>query len=92
MGKKDFSNYSKAIEYATEHGKRLVFDYMADSEIEYDNVDIDVKRQDMTMDEDGGTPIETRMVFLGVGIPKTEDAVSAVEDSSQQSWKYPTLE
>jgi len=78
VDKKEFSNYSKAIEYATEHGKKLVLNYMEESDIEYDNIDIDVKRQDITMDEDGGTPIETKMVFLGVGIPKAENVVHVV--------------
>ncbi|MDW7733061.1 MAG: hydantoinase/oxoprolinase family protein [Methanolobus sp.] len=69
-GRTEFASYQDAIKYAMELGNKLVLDYMADSGFEYDDIEIDVKREDITMDEDGGVPIETRLVFLGVGIPK----------------------
>ena len=69
-GRKEFPNYPEAIEYAIALGKKLILDYMSDSDIESDNVTIDIKRKDMTIDTQGGTPIETRFVFLGVGIRK----------------------
>lgn len=69
-GRKQFSTHQEAIEYATKLGNRLILDYMVDSGIEYDDIDISVRSEDIAMEEEGGTPIETRMVFLGVGVPK----------------------
>ncbi|MDN5308695.1 MAG: hypothetical protein PWP14_89 [Methanolobus sp.] len=69
-GRKQFATHHEAIEYATKLGNRLILDYMVDSGIEYDDIDISVRSEDIAMEEEGGTPIETRMVFLGVGVPK----------------------
>ncbi|WP_406658277.1 hydantoinase/oxoprolinase family protein [Methanolobus sp. ZRKC2] len=70
-GREVFASYQDAVKYAMELGNKLVLDYMVDSGVEYDDIEIDVKREDVTLDEDGGVPIETRLVFLGIGIPKT---------------------
>jgi N-methylhydantoinase A/oxoprolinase/acetone carboxylase beta subunit len=69
-GRTQFATHQEAIEYAKKVGNRLILDYMVDSGIEYDDIDISVKSEDIVMDDDGGSPIETRMVFLGVGVPK----------------------
>lgn len=75
-GRTDYPSHAEAMEYATNLGKKLVLDYMADSGIEYDDIDIDIKREDVTMDDSGGMPIETRLFFLGVGLPKNEGGLS----------------
>ncbi len=69
-GRMQFATHQEALEYAKKLGNRLILDYMVDSGIEYEDIDITVKSEDIAMDDNGGTPIETRMVFMGVGIPK----------------------
>jgi N-methylhydantoinase A/oxoprolinase/acetone carboxylase beta subunit len=69
-GRKQFETYHEAVEYATKLGNQLILDYMVDSGIEYDDIDISVKSEDLAMEDGGGSPIETRLVFLGVGVPK----------------------
>ncbi|WP_292465787.1 hydantoinase/oxoprolinase family protein [Methanolobus sp.] len=69
-GRKQFATHQEAVEYATKLGNRLILDYMVDSGLEYDDIDISVKSEDLAMEDGGGSPIETRLVFLGVGVPK----------------------
>jgi N-methylhydantoinase A/oxoprolinase/acetone carboxylase beta subunit len=69
-GRKQFATHQEAVEYATKLGNQLILDYMVDSGIEYDDIDISVKSEDLAMEDGGGSPIETRLVFLGVGVPK----------------------
>ncbi|WP_370867666.1 hydantoinase/oxoprolinase family protein [Methanolobus sp.] len=69
-GRKQFETHQEAVEYATKLGNQLILDYMVDSGIEYDDIDISVKSEDLAMEDCGGSPIETRLVFLGVGVPK----------------------
>ncbi len=69
-GRKKFGNHQEAMKYAMELGNKLVLDYMVDSGLEYDDIEIDVKREDITMDEDAGVPVETKLTFMGVGVPK----------------------
>jgi N-methylhydantoinase A/oxoprolinase/acetone carboxylase beta subunit len=71
-GRKQFETHQEAVEYATKLGNQLILDYMVDSGIEYDDIDISVKSEDLAMEDCGGSPIETRLVFFGVGIPKKE--------------------
>ena len=73
VGSAVFPSHEKAVEYATGLGRRLVMEYMEGSGVEYGDIDIDVRRQDVTMDDNGGMPIETRMFFMGTGIPKSAD-------------------
>jgi N-methylhydantoinase A/oxoprolinase/acetone carboxylase beta subunit len=69
-GRKQFETHQEAVEYATKLGNQLILDYMVDSGIEYGDIDISVKSEDLAMEDGGGSPIETRLVFLGVGVPK----------------------
>ncbi|WP_406660369.1 hydantoinase/oxoprolinase family protein [Methanolobus sp. ZRKC3] len=77
-GRAQLTNHAEAVEYAMNLGKKLVLEYMADSGVEYDDIDIDIKRHDITMDDSGGMPFETRLVFLGVGLPKNEGSISGI--------------
>jgi N-methylhydantoinase A/oxoprolinase/acetone carboxylase beta subunit len=71
--RREFSTYSDALEYATEHGKKLILDYMQESDLKPENVNIEIKREDITMADEGGTPIETKLIFLGTGVPEKEN-------------------
>ncbi|WMW26359.1 hydantoinase/oxoprolinase family protein [Methanolobus sediminis] len=72
--RRDFPTYSEALEYATDHGKKLILEYMQESDLKPENVNIDIKREDITMtDGDDGTPIETKLIFLGTGMPEKEN-------------------
>ncbi len=70
--RKEFTTHSEALEYATDQGKKLIIEYMQNSDIKPEDVKIDIKREDITMADEGGAPIETKLIFLGTGIPKAE--------------------
>lgn len=69
-GRKQFISHEEAMEYATVLGKALIHEYMSGSGIEYDNVDITITNESVMMEEGGGSPVEVKLVFVGVGIPK----------------------
>lgn len=66
--RKEFSAYSQALEYATSLGEKLILEYMEKAGINTDNLSIEMKKEEITMSETGGAPIETKLVFLGTGI------------------------
>ncbi|SFM71153.1 hydantoinase/oxoprolinase family protein [Methanolobus profundi] len=68
--RREFSTYSEALEYATEHGKELIMQYMESADIDPKDVSIEIKREDITMTDDGGAPIETKFIFLGTALPQ----------------------
>uniref|UniRef100_UPI004046A1A5 hydantoinase/oxoprolinase family protein n=1 Tax=Methanolobus sp. WCC4 TaxID=3125784 RepID=UPI004046A1A5 len=70
--RREFSTHSEAIEYANQHGRELIMKYMEDSDIRPEDVSIEIKREDITMDDDGGAPIETKLIFLGTGRPDAD--------------------
>ncbi|WP_319506197.1 hydantoinase/oxoprolinase family protein [uncultured Methanolobus sp.] len=70
--RREFSTYPEAFEYANELGKKLILEYMEDSDIKAEDVSIEIKREDITMIEEGGAPIETKLIFLGTGISGPE--------------------
>ena len=71
--RREFSTYSEAIEFAIENGKELIIQYMESADINPDDVSIDIKREDITMTDDAGTPIETKFIFQGTGRTETEE-------------------
>jgi N-methylhydantoinase A/oxoprolinase/acetone carboxylase beta subunit len=77
-GRAEFSTYEEALDYATKLGKKLLADYMANSSVEYGDIEIDMKREDVTMDGGVGQPIETRLFFQGVGLPKNKGLLSGI--------------
>lgn len=68
--RREFSTYSEALEYAIEHGKELIMQYMESADIDPKDVSIEIKRDDITMTDDGGAPIETKFIFLGTALPQ----------------------
>ncbi|MEZ5336567.1 MAG: hydantoinase/oxoprolinase family protein [Methanolobus sp.] len=71
--RREFMTHSEALEYAEEHGRKLILEYMENAGMKPENVNIDIKKEEVTMAEDGGTPIETKLIFLGTGMPEKED-------------------
>lgn len=74
-GRKKFEIYSEALEYAEKLGRQLVMDYMVNAGLEKENIKIDVSRKHLAPGGWTDVPLETKLVFVGVGIPRTVVAV-----------------
>jgi len=68
--RKKFDLYSEALEYAENLGKQLVMDYMISAGLGKEDIRIDVSRKHLAPSGWKDTPLETKLVFVGVGIPK----------------------
>ncbi|MFP4654366.1 MAG: hydantoinase/oxoprolinase N-terminal domain-containing protein [Methanohalobium sp.] len=71
-GREEFPLYEEALEYAKDIGHRMVMDYMTESGLDKGEVKVDTRRNDITIHEGTGIPIETNLVFTGVGMPKAK--------------------
>jgi N-methylhydantoinase A/oxoprolinase/acetone carboxylase beta subunit len=69
--RKKFEIYSEAVEYAEKLGKQLVMDYMVSAGLQKENIKIDVSRRHLAPSGWTDIPLETKLVFVGIGIPKT---------------------
>jgi N-methylhydantoinase A/oxoprolinase/acetone carboxylase beta subunit len=69
-GRNSFDKYHKAMEYANEHGKKLVLDYMGECGVSKDNVDIKMTKKTFSPEGWKHDPLETTITILGVGYPK----------------------
>jgi len=65
-GRKEFSSYAEALNHAEHIGSELVMDYMSSSCLDLTGVKINISRNDISLEE-GTTPLETRLSFLGIG-------------------------
>ncbi len=65
-GRKEFSSYAEALYNAERIGSELVMDYMSSSYLDLTEVKINISRNDISVEE-GTTPLETRLGFLGIG-------------------------
>ncbi|WP_370572411.1 hydantoinase/oxoprolinase family protein [Methanomethylovorans sp.] len=65
-GRTEFSSYTEALQHAEKIGSELVMDYMSSSGLDGSAVKINISRKDISVEE-GTTPLETRLEFLGVG-------------------------
>lgn len=74
-GRKKFEIYSEALEYAEKLGRQLVMDYMVNAGLEKENIKIDVSRKHLAPGGWTDVPLETKLVFVGVGIPRTAATV-----------------
>jgi N-methylhydantoinase A/oxoprolinase/acetone carboxylase beta subunit len=66
-GFEEFTTHAEALEYAENIGERLVMDYMREAEMDWNDVRIDMSREDINLHEGSPIPIETKLVFMGVG-------------------------
>jgi N-methylhydantoinase A/oxoprolinase/acetone carboxylase beta subunit len=69
--RKKFEVYSKAVEYAEKLGRQLVMDYMVSAGLQKEKIKIDVSRSHLALGGWTDVPLETKLVFVGIGIPKT---------------------
>ncbi|KKG08954.1 hydantoinase/oxoprolinase family protein [Methanosarcina sp. 2.H.A.1B.4] len=68
--RKKFEIYGEALEYAEKLGKQLVMDYMISAGLEKEDIKIDVSRKHLAPSGWTDVPLETKLVFVGVGVPK----------------------
>jgi N-methylhydantoinase A/oxoprolinase/acetone carboxylase beta subunit len=68
--RKKFEVYSEALEYAEKLGKQLVMDYMINAGLGKEDIRIDVSRKHLAPSGWTDVPLETKLVYVGVGIPK----------------------
>jgi len=69
-GRETFGTYPEALEYAEGLGRKLVMEYMAEAGLDKGQVQIEVSKKDISLSEAGTVPVETKLVFVGVGMPK----------------------
>ncbi|MDD2615515.1 MAG: hydantoinase/oxoprolinase family protein [Methanosarcina sp.] len=65
LGKEVFEDYGEALEYGLKLSRRLVSEYMDGYGLEMDNVEFDLKQNDVG--SKGTTPMETRLIGIGIG-------------------------
>lgn len=70
QGRETFGTYPEALEYAETLGRKLVMEYMNEAGLDKRDVQIEVTKKDISLSEAGAIPIETKLVFVGVGMPK----------------------
>ncbi|KKH96406.1 hydantoinase [Methanosarcina sp. 1.H.T.1A.1] len=68
--RKKFEIYGEALEYAEKLGRQLVMDYMISAGLEKEDIKIDVSRKHLAPSGWTDVPLETKLVFVGVGVPK----------------------
>jgi N-methylhydantoinase A/oxoprolinase/acetone carboxylase beta subunit len=70
MGRETFGNYFEALEHADALGRRLVMEYMTEAGLDKGQVQVEVNKKDIALSEAGTIPVETKLVFVGIGMPK----------------------
>jgi N-methylhydantoinase A/oxoprolinase/acetone carboxylase beta subunit len=70
LGRETFGSYPEALEYADALGRKLVMEYMIEANLNKEQVQIEVSKKDISLSEAGTIPVETKLVFVGVGMPK----------------------
>ncbi|HII92224.1 MAG TPA: hydantoinase/oxoprolinase family protein, partial [Methanosarcina sp.] len=70
QGREIFGSYPEALEYAETLGRKLIMEYMTEAGLDKEQVQIEINKKDISLSEAGTIPIETKLVFVGVGIPK----------------------
>jgi len=69
-GRETFGTYPEALEYAEALGRKLVMEYMTEAGLDKGQVQIEVSKKDISLSEAGTIPVETKLVFVGIGMPK----------------------
>ncbi len=70
-GKSNFYEYQEALDYAVSMGEKTVLNYMKDAGLDSNHIKIDVKKEEI-IPLGWKTPMETKLVVLGVGNRNTE--------------------
>jgi N-methylhydantoinase A/oxoprolinase/acetone carboxylase beta subunit len=74
-GRKKFEIYSEALEYADKLGRQLVMDYMVNAGLGKEDIKIDVSRKHLSPRGWTDVPLETKLVFVGIGTPKNKVSI-----------------
>ncbi|RXA19948.1 hydantoinase/oxoprolinase family protein [Methanosarcina sp. MSH10X1] len=69
-GRETFGSYPEALEHANALGRRLVMEYMTEAGLDKGQVQIEVSKKDIALSEAGAIPVETKLVFVGIGMPE----------------------
>jgi N-methylhydantoinase A/oxoprolinase/acetone carboxylase beta subunit len=70
-GKSNFHEYQEALDYAINLGETTVISYMKDAGLESNHIKIDINKEEI-IPVGWKTPMETKIVVLGVGNRKSE--------------------
>jgi N-methylhydantoinase A/oxoprolinase/acetone carboxylase beta subunit len=70
-GKSNFYEYKEALDYAVTLGETTVHSYMKDAGLDPNHITIDVQKEEI-IPVGWKTPMETKIVVLGVGNRKIE--------------------
>jgi N-methylhydantoinase A/oxoprolinase/acetone carboxylase beta subunit len=89
VGRRHFVIRNEALEFAEEFGRKLIFDYMAESGLSPEQVTVSVKKEDILVHK-GDIPLETRFVFEGVSNSDVYEKV--VSGNKMLSKSYGELE
>ncbi|MGA9190027.1 MAG: hydantoinase/oxoprolinase family protein [Methanosarcina sp.] len=65
LGKEIFEDYGEALDYGLKLSHRMISEYMDGYGLEMDNVEFDLKQNDVG--SRGKSPLETRLVGVGIG-------------------------
>jgi N-methylhydantoinase A/oxoprolinase/acetone carboxylase beta subunit len=68
--RKRFERYYEALEYTEKSGKQLIMEYMIDAGLGKEDIRIDVSRQHLSPKGWTDAPLETKLIFVGIGTPK----------------------
>lgn len=68
--RKKFEVYAEALEYAEKLGRQLVMDYMTSAGLAKEDIRIDVSRKHLAPSGWTDVPLETKLVYVGIGIPR----------------------
>lgn len=70
QGRETFGTYPEALEYAGALGRKLIMEYMTEAGLDKGQVQIELSKKDISLSEAGTIPVETKLVFVGIGMPK----------------------
>ena len=70
QGRETFGSYPEALEYAESLGRRLVMEYMTEAGLDKGRVQIEMSKKDIALSEAGTIPVESKLIFVGIGTPK----------------------
>lgn len=68
--RKKFEVYAEALEYAEKLGRQIVMDYMIGAGLGKEDIRIDVSRKHLAPSGWTEVPLETKLVYVGIGIPR----------------------
>lgn len=69
QGREIFGSYPDALEHADALGRKLIMEYMTEAGLDKGKIQIEVSKKDISLSEAGAVPLETKLVFVGVGMP-----------------------